>query len=219
MGEYATHNGESIKIGTCEDMYYLRADQAEKVQPESGNVDPLRDAAGIRFRFPFPDEDQLEPGCFDKYNRSLPLYVEQSEIPAFDHYSVQFRADVGYLMSLPCPEAKSYAGPVVHKNGWVGGTARLVQQRVWEGALVVVVACPGCDARYRLETLEMAEPYILAARSTADRLEHAATIDPRRGQISPRDWDSSINFWHMVADRMTVGYTNPPAWVREATTA
>ncbi|MBA3354975.1 MAG: hypothetical protein H0U18_03355 [Pyrinomonadaceae bacterium] len=28
MGEYATFKGLSVKIGTCENMYYLRADQA-----------------------------------------------------------------------------------------------------------------------------------------------------------------------------------------------
>ena len=29
MGEYAKYAGERVKIGTCEDMYYLRDDQAK----------------------------------------------------------------------------------------------------------------------------------------------------------------------------------------------
>ena len=65
MGEYAKFQGQSIKIGTCENMYYLRADQAAMVQPESGNVDPIRDRESLRFRFPFPDEDNVLPGEFE----------------------------------------------------------------------------------------------------------------------------------------------------------
>jgi hypothetical protein len=55
MGEYATYNGENIKLGTCESMYYLRADQRHLI---SG----YRFDGGDRFRFPFPDEDDIEPG-------------------------------------------------------------------------------------------------------------------------------------------------------------
>jgi hypothetical protein len=205
MGEYALHNGERIKIGTCEDMYYLRADQAEQVRAEEGNVDPVRDAAGIRFRFPFPDEDALEPGTFADPFRSLPVYID--ELPEFDHYSVQFTARVGYIMSIPCPESeagKALAKTLpygIGKNGWRGGTARIVQQRVWDGGLALVAACAGCDAKYRLETLEMAEPYVVACRSEADKAE-------QRG--------SSGTFWHQVADRIVAGYTNPPAWLARA---
>ena len=39
MGEYAIRksDGESIKIGTCEDMYYLRYEDRFKVTPEEGS--------------------------------------------------------------------------------------------------------------------------------------------------------------------------------------
>ena len=62
MGEYAKYNGQQIKIGTCESMYYLRADQAHLVQAMSGNVNPITDCESIRFRFPFPEEDGCKPG-------------------------------------------------------------------------------------------------------------------------------------------------------------
>lgn len=211
MGEYATRksDGENVKIGTCENMYYLRADQAEMVAPESGNVDPIRNADGIRFRFPFPNEDHIAPGGFDDYNKSVGVYVDAASIPTFDHYSVQFSARVGYLMSVPCPEA-SELPYTVHKNGWVGGTARIVQQRVWDGRLVTVAACPGCDGRYRLETLEMAEPYIVACRAEADRAQQRANVSPH-GKDSEA---STVAYWHTIADRIEQGYTNPPAWVQ-----
>ena len=57
MGEFAIYRGDRIKVGTCEEMYYLRADQRSLISGYSFD-------AGDRFRFPFPDEDTIEPGQF-----------------------------------------------------------------------------------------------------------------------------------------------------------
>ena len=79
MGEYAMFQGEQIKMGTCEQMYYLRADQAHLVKPLEGNVDPIKDAGEIRFRFPFPDEDHVPPGEFNDYDRTVVLDVADAD--------------------------------------------------------------------------------------------------------------------------------------------
>ena len=52
MGEYAIRKSdrESIKIGTCEDMYYLRYEDQNKVTPDECS------GFGYRWRIPFPDE-------------------------------------------------------------------------------------------------------------------------------------------------------------------
>ena len=185
MGEYATYGGKQIKMGTCEDMYYLRADQAHKVQPERGSVDPIRNRLGIRFRFPFPDEDKVQPGCFDPYDRGVALQgVKQPE--GIEHYSVQFQAR-GYVMSIPCPESSAVQPYTIHRNGFAGSVI-LKQQKWFDGRLVIVCACGGCDALYRVETLQEAEAYIVAARSEADRRHDAK------------------DFWHAIADRMAAGY-------------
>src|SRR5437016_4579142 len=63
MGEYAQYGGQDVKIGTCEDMYYLRYDQRWQVQALDGNVNPVLDVAHLRFRFPWPDEDTIPPGA------------------------------------------------------------------------------------------------------------------------------------------------------------
>ena len=47
MGEYAYFRGQRIKIGTCEDLLYLRADQAASVS----RADTPLDWHGYRFRF------------------------------------------------------------------------------------------------------------------------------------------------------------------------
>lgn len=45
MGEYAVRisDGERIKIGTCEDMLYLRFEDRHKVSAENGSVNPNDD--------------------------------------------------------------------------------------------------------------------------------------------------------------------------------
>jgi hypothetical protein len=196
MGEYANYKGRSVKIGTCESMYYLRADQRHLVDGYDFSEDVLRE---IRFRFPWPHEDHIKPGDFD-----YPEHTE--EIPGLtvpegvDHYSMQFKADAGFLVSLPCPE-QGREGIVsltsdgsdhpyrVHANGRKGGAVNLVENRYWDGLLVIVAQCGGCGARWRYPTWEDAEPVVVALRSYADQ------------QSGDR-----AEFLHTVADRITAGY-------------
>jgi hypothetical protein len=69
MGEYAIRksDGESIKIGTCESMYYLRYEDRFKVTPEEGS------GFGYYWRLPFPDEDCIRPGEYDSCFRGIEL--------------------------------------------------------------------------------------------------------------------------------------------------
>ena len=72
MGEYAQFQGSEIKIGTCEDMYYLRFQQRHEVTSLLNSVDleDLDTLQQLRFRFPFPEEDSIEPGAFDNHNKT-----------------------------------------------------------------------------------------------------------------------------------------------------
>jgi hypothetical protein len=203
MGEYAQYNGQEIKIGTCESMYYLRADQAHLVTPLPGNVDPVRDRDGIRFRFPFPDEDQIAPGEFEDYERAL--VVAGITAPDIEHYTRQFKADGGYLVSLPCPEAGDRgvltlasgreSAYRVHRNGWEfgAGVVALIQQRYWEGRLVAVCKCVACGAAYRMPELPDAQPLIDALHAMAAK---AAGDGDEPGAVRLRT----------IADRVAAGY-------------
>lgn len=178
MGEYAKYRGGSIKIGTCEDMYYLRWDQRHAVTPQSGSVSPAsaEDQKHIRFRFPWPEEDGLEPGAFEDYKRKYPIYgVKPSDVA--EHYSVQFSAPNGYLVSLPCPESDAEQPFKVHRNGY-GGAVHLVQQAVRAGVLAPVFQCGGCGAAWSVPDPKEVEPYVEAliaeARSHLDRNEKAS---------------------------------------------
>jgi hypothetical protein len=179
MGEYAKYNGESIKIGTCEDMYYLRYDQLGLVKPESGNVD-IRDSdivKQLRFRFPFPQEDDIRPGGFRDY--SFGVRVPNSYVipEGVDHGHVQFSAPNGYLLGVPCPESPDWkvegmskqhkqTGQHIHLNGY-GGPAKVVQQRLVEGKLWTVCQCCGCGTKWRLDEvsgLTLAESFLVEAK-------------------------------------------------------
>lgn len=179
MGEYATHNGQSIKIGTCESMYYLRADQARLVTPERNSVDPIRDADAIRFRFPFPDEDSISPGAFEDYGRRIRLDgVRAPATLADDHYKVQFTSPHGYNLCVRCPESIADApmglgavpvadGVHVHRNGFKGATF-LSQQRLVDGQLLPILEC-ACRMAWRVQTLEECADVFAALNDAHER--------------------------------------------------
>lgn len=73
MGEYAIRKSDrlQVKIGTCEDMYYLRYEDRDNVQYD-GSFE------GERFRLPFPDEDNIRIGEYGDYERGINLYKATS---------------------------------------------------------------------------------------------------------------------------------------------
>lgn len=158
MGEYANYNGRQIKIGTCEDMYYLRADQRHLVEPLSGNVNPASEAdqTTIRFRFPWPDEDHIEPGEFGAYNRGL----------------------IVAAVALPTDVAH-------YRADCAGGQVEIIQQAYRNGHLALVCRCSKCHAAYSLHTPEDVQPIIDAVRVMgevviADRIAAGYSAEPRR---------------------------------------
>jgi hypothetical protein len=199
MGEYAVRrsDGERVKIGTCEQMYYLRADQIGDVDAEEGSVDPERHGreGSIRFRFPWPDEDGAAPGTFEDYSRSLviPGYAPPTEL-ADSHYPVQFTAKPGYVCSLPCPESGNVpSGLRVNRNGF-RGAARLVSQRyIDSGALVPVLQC-ACGMQWRVEDWRKGRRIAAAIIGEAQRCER---------QTQREDAGA---FYRTVAERIMAGY-------------
>lgn len=170
MGEYATYQGQNVKIGTCEDLYYLRADQATQITPS-----PMEHADVYRFRFPWPDEDSNRPGTYGDHDRSLTLWGVSAPAEV-DHGKVQFSHRNGYLCSLPCPEGPNVPdGLTIHRNGF-GGACSLFQQ-AWRGGLLVpILKCNGCGYCWNVPTLEDAEP-VLAALEAQGEHEIARRVE------------------------------------------
>ena len=100
MGEYLKINGEEVKIGTCESMYYARYSQLKKLA-DAGHkeaatyVDP---SIRILYRFPFPDEDGTNIGTYDNfaYDRGVSLYLPSS-LKAFE--GATWRDVTGHLQT------------------------------------------------------------------------------------------------------------------------
>ena len=202
MGEYAKFGNEEIKIGTCESMYYLRADQAHKVGPLDGNVHPIRDRLAIRFRFPFPDEDTTAPGDFHKHGYERGIYFDVPVPEGVEHSTKQFQGEGGYLVSLPCPESPDCAalakreGFRFFRNGHPGPCSLVQQKWVQQGTsefLVPVFRCTGCGSLWRVDTLEECAPYIASLRTRANE---------QRTENSP----SSAAFFDTIADRIELGF-------------
>lgn len=85
MGEYVKLAGESVKIGTCEDLYYCTIPQFKRRLPnmkkEDGSAEPkeyLTDGVS-RFRFPFPDEDKVAIGNHENFERGWHVRLNRAD--------------------------------------------------------------------------------------------------------------------------------------------
>ncbi|QIS06773.1 hypothetical protein F5X71_34680 [Nocardia brasiliensis] len=216
MGEYATRisDRQEIKIGTCEDMYYLRYDQRNKVSGGDATGWAARNWDGARFRFPFPSEDTIAPGAFEDYDKGL--NISGWEIPSdwpVDHGTVQFTADQGYVVSLPCPEVNPdetfgesrYGTLKVHRNGFKGSLFIVQQRLIKDDAgcthLVPILRC-ACGSIFNIGT-----DYV-TFESLAVFLRSMADEDVRRESIYNRDITEThfSRMLHTVADRILSGY-------------
>jgi hypothetical protein len=102
MGEYAKRisDGERIKIGTCESMYYLRYEDRHLVSKLPDSLDPATET-GLFWRLPHPDEDGIRPGDYENYHRGVILHGFSDPGLAENPGTVQFHK-FGMLVNVPC---------------------------------------------------------------------------------------------------------------------
>lgn len=162
MGEYIEFDGESLKLGTCEDLLYVTYDKlATIVESRSakrlgGNLEPreyLKESYGFRYRFPFPPEmptgDSCEPG--------YAVNVWAKDFAGdFEHARVYNRV-ANVNVWTPCIWSKAW--DTVKPGGEFGHsplpetmTIELVQQKLRGGVLVPVFRCGCCRAKFRVES-------------------------------------------------------------------
>ena len=149
MGEYAMHQGQEIKIGTCEDMLYLRWEDRYQVQPMRGNVDPGVDS-GLRFRLPFPDEDCLLPGYYTDAFRGQRLYNNAGDWLG----APEMETKPGLLLNIPCYHGMRLPdlGPDVRVfwNGKGHALELTSVKTMGDGSVVPVVTCLHCRSAWRM---------------------------------------------------------------------
>ena len=202
MGEYIKLNGKEIKLGTCENLYYVRLDDLKngKGEKEDGNLslsgylDPKN---GFRYRFPFPEEDGTQPGSYEPYEKGLLIFLSEEspellkDLPTWEHYNIYNSCSYNGVINV---NIISYC-PLSSHPPIMGGTPAqavvLLQQKQVEGEIWVVVGCPYCGARVRL------------SRDEALELSRAASNMGRGND------PSNLKYWHEVSYRIMAGYKIP----------
>lgn len=172
MGEYAKFNGQEVKIGTCETMYYLRYEDRTRVQAIPHSLDPVK-CQNLFWRLPFPDEDGTAPGHYQDYKRGLRLfkmvpdhmgreYAEDFADPetVSDPGIIQLRHnDSGLLLNVPCyhgaqlPEVREPMRAFWNGKGHSFELAHV--KNTADRGLLPVVRCRHCGHMWRYEWAEI----------------------------------------------------------------
>lgn len=98
MGEYVGHLGSTVKLGTCEDLYYVSYPKYKaalqngylfSVENNCAAAFYAKPDSGFRFRFPFPDEDSLPFGDIGKYDlrRGIPITLDANSVEPPDTFN------------------------------------------------------------------------------------------------------------------------------------
>jgi len=172
MGEYAKlkTTGENVKIGTCENMYYLRFEDRYKVVYDLS-------FDGCRFRLPFPDEDKEEIGNYREYERGIdliPYYDEETETYSYfddiykEHYEqhkglIQLHHQSGLLINVSCyhgyrlPDTNNSKDFKAFYNGKTPRSFELSQVKIQLNEetkikeLIPIVRCKHCKIPFRAD--------------------------------------------------------------------
>lgn len=216
MGEYIKHKNETVKVGTCDDMYYATYQQFIKeyrngnLQKSPGSSEPkdyLNPRFGVRFRFPFPDEDGTEIGNYEDFTKGFLMKLPHDEVTMeIGHDSMSFKTqnDIStgnFGFEMPC-----IAGP-----DWPADIKRRYQNssdyneiifKVTQQKLVVtesgkienqtVVKCPYCGTSVRL-SFEEVQSIVMFLQKEENR---------NQKYYKP---------YRKVAARMLYGYIHPDA--------
>lgn len=165
MGEYAKRksDGQEVKIGTCETMYYLRYEDRNEVS-YAGSLN----GAGLFWRLPYPDEDSIRPGEYKEHNRGLRLW-QKSAVDGYhtefsdptttsDPGTIQFTNGSGMLLNVKCyhgeklPEASEDFKPFWNGKSWF---YELAFVKKTEDGFKPVIRCRHCGQMWRYEWSEV----------------------------------------------------------------
>lgn len=183
MGEYSKRksDGVEVKIGTCENMYYLRYEDRNKVEKLPHSLDPAT-CTGLRWRLPFPDEDGVGIGEYKDYKRGLRLwkYVEDPDNPQVCYRKIEVgfmpeglidyapgvlqltHKDSGMRVNMPCHHGSKIPTAPAEWQVFSGCGYALeltsVKNRP-DGTLYPIVACRWCGYAWGFEWPEVL-PYV-----------------------------------------------------------
>jgi hypothetical protein len=190
VGEYILLDGREIKLGTCEELYYVRYSQlhdwvtAGRTAEVPGNLSPaayLLPNSGFRFRFPFPDEDGMDLGGVADFNRGFTLSAPTGFLDSVTHgnlyHSVTPKGSPhgGYHFNVwyPCPLSTAFAEQKVVQHSPLPSNPviQIVHQKLVGDQLWTVARCAYCGAAFRFDA-EDALSLIEHERSIYGEIRH-----------------------------------------------
>lgn len=206
MGEYAKRksDGEEVKIGTCESMYYIRWEDRNKVSKLPNSLDPAT-TTGLYWRLPFPDEDGVLIGAYQDYNRGYRLFkvVEEPDNPQLCYRKIcadfapadmadakpgfiQLRHEQsGLLMNIPCYHGAKLPDPPPGGQVFWNGKGHALElssvKNMPDGTLLPVVRCRFCGKMWSFDWAEIM-PYVFDD-DMRKRLEEYARIKQYNGGL------------------------------------
>jgi hypothetical protein len=159
MGEYVKLGGQRIKLGTCEDLYYVRYEQLKRLvfgmEKLGGNDEPeayLKPEHGFRYRFPFPDEDEILLGMFNAYNRGYLVGVPMDFMADKEHKKICVSTACQNIYNvnhyITCPADKAWVKTCSDRSELA--PLEIIQQKQVDGDLWVVCRCGWCGSAFRL---------------------------------------------------------------------
>ena len=167
MGENIRLDGRTIKIGTCESLYYVRYDQLTKwvetgrATRAPGNLDPaeyLLPKYGFRFRFPFQDEDGEDLTITEHYNRGYTISAPADFMQGIEHLDICHSVGPigekwgGYVSNIwhPCPLSLTKTDTRRPDHAVI----QIVQQKPVGDQLWTVARCAYCGSAFRINADE-----------------------------------------------------------------
>lgn len=166
MGENALYSGHTVKIGTCEQMYYLRWGQRHRVTPVQGSLDPCN-TEGLYWRLPLPEEDNIPPGgyrshlagfkLFQTDNHGYSKWFAPDDLKDAEPGFLQLKHESGLLVNVPCHHGAKLPEMGDCKTFWNGKNHHLELESVknMDGKLWPIVACRYCRTSWRFDWKEV----------------------------------------------------------------
>ena len=160
MGEHGLRNdGCKVKIGTCENMYYLRYSDRHMIRPLEGNLDPNDDSIlkELRWRLPYPDEDHIKPGDYEPFRKEEPKLYDY-EPKNTNAGLLQLKTKYGMLLNVPCYHGEKLpdnTGEI--KTFWNGKSSAYVLKwlKFIDGQPYGVYGCIECREEWRAPLNEL----------------------------------------------------------------
>jgi hypothetical protein len=170
MSEYAKIDGIEVKIGTCENMRYIRYDEVDRCRAMPGSItaaEMKKHRGKLAFRFPFPSEDNAKGEDIAKRGMSdSPVVIRMPfALPEGHHKSATIACgDRGMgrggaynvNMKVPCPCSEEGRKMTISKEP-DGTIARIDSEWFIDGEWVTMFRCAYCEALFYLDKGEVEE--------------------------------------------------------------